>query len=180
MCVNLSCGPKRCRPNTTGSWRVRSCFLLIRRGISSMICVKFRRLTLEVGGPRVNSLDYLERIFWMLKNVARWKDLPEKDPSPAACWRPQKAKMEAGLLVKAWEKFISIMDPRRRLDWSQAMGDGSFSPARGWLPSVLQYDPVHIGSEDLEDLLCEVAAEVCALEWCSNVFAQPCSVSAHS
>ncbi len=65
-----------------------------------------------------------------LKNGARWQDLPDRYPSPATCRRRHKAWTEARLLIKTWETLIRMMDRQKLLDWSQAMGDGAFSPAK--------------------------------------------------
>ena len=39
------------------------------------------------GRPRADDRACLEGILWVLRSGARWKDLPERFPSPSTCWR---------------------------------------------------------------------------------------------
>ncbi len=39
------------------------------------------------GRPWVDNRAVLNGIPWMLKTGARWRDLPERYPSPSTCWR---------------------------------------------------------------------------------------------
>ncbi|MCA9058117.1 MAG: transposase, partial [Planctomycetaceae bacterium] len=84
----------------------------------------------EGGRPRVDPRACLEGILWILKNGARWQDLPDRYPSPATCWRRHRDWTESGVLFEAWRRLLRLMDRRKLLDWSQAMGDGTFSPAK--------------------------------------------------
>ena len=130
MLISLSSWPKRRRPNTTGSRTAPKPFVSDSQWNIIKDLFEAPDPSPEGGRPRVDARACLKGILLMLKNGARWKDLPEKYPSPATCWRRHKAWTEAGLLVKAWERLIRIMDRRKLLDWSQAMGDGTFSPAK--------------------------------------------------
>ncbi|MBI4833819.1 MAG: transposase [Planctomycetes bacterium] len=42
------------------------------------------------GRPCKNNREVLEGILWVLRTGARWKDLPDKYPSPSTCWRRLK------------------------------------------------------------------------------------------
>jgi transposase len=130
MLIKLCSWPKRRRPNTTGSRTAPKPFVSDTQWRIIKDLFEDPDPSTEGGRPRVDARACLEGILWMLKNGARWQDLPERYPSPATCWRRHKAWTEAGLLLKAWEKLIRIMDRRKLLDWSQAMGDGTFSPAK--------------------------------------------------
>lgn len=59
---------------------------------------------------------------------ARWQDLPEKYPHPSACWR--RDWEEHGVWLKIWRAFLSELNQRRHLEWSEAFLDGSFAPAK--------------------------------------------------
>ncbi|MBL8810822.1 MAG: transposase [Planctomycetaceae bacterium] len=82
------------------------------------------------GRPRIDARACLEGIFWILKNGRRWEDLPDRYPSPSTCWRRHKEWTEAWLIVEAWRRLIRKTDRRGLLHWSQAMDDGTFSPAK--------------------------------------------------
>lgn len=130
MIISLLLWPKRRRPNTTGSRTVPQPFLSDSQW--NLIKDLFENPDPSpLGGrPRVEARACLEGILWVLKTGAPWKYLPEQYPSPCTCWRRHCEWTEAGLIVKAWERLLRRMDRRQLLDWSQAMGDGTFSPAK--------------------------------------------------
>ena len=130
MVIALSMWPPRRRPNTTGS-----------RTVPQPILTDFQwKLIADLfedpdpsplgGRPRVSPRACLEGILWVVKHGTGWKYLPERYPSPATCWRRHQEWTAAGLIVKAWERLLQKLDKRKLLDWSQAMGDGTFSPAK--------------------------------------------------
>ena len=130
MLITLSMWPQRRRPNTTGSRTAPKPFLSDSQW--NIIADLFEPPDPSpLGGrPRVDSRACLEGILWVLKTGARWQDLPERYPSPATCWRRHREWTEAGLIQKAWARLLKRLGKRRRLDFSQAMGDGTFSPAK--------------------------------------------------
>lgn len=82
------------------------------------------------GRPKAPPRACLEGILWVLKSGARWKDLPERFPSPSTCWRRHKEWTESGLFRDVWRMLLSTLDRRGRLRWVEAIGDGTFSPAK--------------------------------------------------
>ena len=72
----------------------------------------------------------LEGILWVLRTGARWKDLPERYPSPATCWRRLQLWERQGLWLKIWRAFLAELDAKGTLDWSEVFMDGSFAPAK--------------------------------------------------
>ena len=85
----------------------------------------------EKGGrPRRSSRECVEGILWVLRTGARWRDLPAHFPSPPTCWRRFRAWTEAGLWRLAWARLLRKLDRRGRIDWEEAMADGSFSSAK--------------------------------------------------
>ena len=82
------------------------------------------------GRPRVPARQCLEGVLWILQTGARWKDLPERYPSPSTCWRRLKEWTESGVFRLAWEKLLGKLDGLRGINWEQAIGDGTFSPAK--------------------------------------------------
>jgi transposase len=86
------------------------------------------------GRPRVPPRRCLEGILWVLHAGAAWKDLPERYPSPATCWRRLREWTDSGVFRLAWEKLLGKLDRLQRIDWTEAIGDGSFSRAKRGVP----------------------------------------------
>jgi transposase len=77
----------------------------------------------------------LEGILWILRTGARWKDLPKCFPSPATCWRRLQEWSESGLFAAMWVRLLLHLDDLKRIDWSQAIADGTFSRAKKGAPA---------------------------------------------
>jgi len=82
------------------------------------------------GRPRVNDRKVLEGILWILRSGARWCDLPEEFPSPSTCWRRLRDWEEQEVWVNIWRAFLSELNERQQLNWSESFMDGSFAPAK--------------------------------------------------
>ncbi len=65
------------------------------------------------GRPRANDRLVLEGILWVLRSGARWRDLPERDPSASTCWRRLRDWEEEDLWLNIWRVFLSALDPRK-------------------------------------------------------------------
>ncbi len=130
MLITLSKWPQRRRPNTTGSRTAPQPFVSDVQWKLIEDLFNDPEPSAAGGRPRVCARQCLEGILWVLKTGARWKDLPERYPSFTTCWRRHKQWTESGTLVNAWSRLINQLDRRKRLSWSQALGDGTFSPAK--------------------------------------------------
>jgi len=86
------------------------------------------------GRPRVVPRTCLEGILWVLYTGARWKDLPERYPSPATCWRRLKDWTESGIWLQAWRRLLSQLDEFKGIHWEEAMADGTFAPGKKGAP----------------------------------------------
>lgn len=86
------------------------------------------------GRPWVDNRSCLEGILWILKTGARWRDLPERYPSPATCWRRLKLWEEEGVWVGIWQTLLGELDAKGRLQWEEAFADASFAPAKKGAP----------------------------------------------
>ena len=97
MVISLSKWSPRRRPNTTGSRTAPKPFVTDAQW--AIIKDLFRDPPpSELGGrPRVTPRACLEGILWILKNGARWQDLPERYPSPSTCWRRLQEWTVAGV-----------------------------------------------------------------------------------
>lgn len=82
------------------------------------------------GRPRIPARQCLEGILWIMKSGARWKDLPERYPSPATCWRRHKEWVESGVFREIWKRLLCMLNDFRDIDWEEAIGDGTFAPAK--------------------------------------------------
>src|SRR5580700_6752994 len=87
------------------------------------------------GRPWIQNRRVLEGILWILRSGARWQDLPEKFPHPSTCWRRLRDWEERGVWLKIWRTFLSELNQRRQLQWSESFLDGSFAPAKKGLRS---------------------------------------------
>jgi transposase len=87
------------------------------------------------GRPWADNRRVLEGILWILRTGARWKDLPDKYPSPSTCWRRLRLWEEDETWLKIWRQFLCELDQKARLDWSEAFLDGSFAPAKKGAPA---------------------------------------------
>lgn len=82
------------------------------------------------GRPWTENRRVLEGILWILRSGARWQDLPEKFPHPSTCWRRGRDWEEQGVWLNIWRAFLSELNERQQLKWSEAFWDGSFAPAK--------------------------------------------------
>jgi|ADGO01.1.fsa_nt_gi transposase len=89
-----------------------------------------RRRSPRGGRPPADDRACLEGILWVLRSGARWKDLPERYPSPSTCWRRLREWEGEGILVKIWHAFLDSLDEQGLLDWDEVFVDASFSPAK--------------------------------------------------
>lgn len=82
------------------------------------------------GRPMVPPRPCLEGILWILRTGARWKDLPRCFPSPATCWRRLRDWTKAGIFQQAWALGLRTLDGQGKIDWSEAIADGTFAKAK--------------------------------------------------
>jgi transposase len=82
------------------------------------------------GRPPADNRTCLEGILWVLRSGARWRDLPERYPSPSTCWRRLVEWEGEGILVEIWQAVLDTLDQRGLLDWDEVFVDASFSPAK--------------------------------------------------
>src|SRR5204862_4025626 len=82
------------------------------------------------GRPWIDNRRVLEGILWILRSGARWQDLPEKYPHPSTCWRRLRDWDEQGVWLNIWRAFLSELNERQQLQWSESFLDGSFAPAK--------------------------------------------------
>jgi transposase len=145
MLVTLSLWPARRRPNKTGSRTAPKSFLSDAQWL--LIADLFPDLPVgPLGGrPWRSSRECMEGVLWVLITGARWKDLPERYPSPATCWRRHRDWTRNGTFRAAWDRLLGQLLQRRGIDWEEAIGDGSFSRAKKgvttWDVVIVEMEP---------------------------------------
>ena len=82
------------------------------------------------GRPWIENRRVLGGILWILRSGACWQDLPEKFPHPSTCWRRLREWEERGVWLNIWRVFLSELNERQQLKWSESFLDGSFAPAK--------------------------------------------------
>ncbi len=82
------------------------------------------------GRPWIDNRRVLEGILRILRSGARWQDLPEKCPHPSTCWRRLRDWDKQGVRLNFWRAFLSELNERQQLHWSESFLDGSFAPAK--------------------------------------------------
>jgi len=82
------------------------------------------------GRPPAGNRECFEGILWVLRSGARWKDLPEKFPSPSTCWRRLRDWEERDVWEQAWIALIQELDEQGQLHWMNIFADGTFCPAK--------------------------------------------------
>ena len=93
-----------------------------------------RKPSKKGGRKRIEDRRCFEGILWVLRSGARWKDLPERYPSPATCWRRLQEWEDAGVWLNLWRKFLGELDEEGILPWDETFSDGTFSPGKKGAP----------------------------------------------
>lgn len=133
MLLTLGLWPRRGR-NRTGSRTAPPPYLNDEQWLMISDLFPHPPVSPRGGRPRVPPRACLEGVLWVLHSGARWKDLPERYPSPATCWRRLKEWTESGVFERAWRRLLGKLHRFRRIDWEQAIGDGTFCPAKKGVP----------------------------------------------
>lgn len=88
-----------------------------------------RRKRPRGGRPRADDRKMPEGILWILSGRARWCDLPEEFPSPSTSGRRLRDWEDQEVWLEIWRAFLSELNERRQLKWSESFMDGSFAAA---------------------------------------------------
>jgi transposase len=133
MLITLPMWPRRGR-NRTGSRTAPKPYLNDEQWNLIADLFPHPPMTTAGGRPRVPPRACLEGVLWILVSGARWKDLPERYPSPSTCWRRLKEWTESGVFCEAWKRLLGRLDALGGIDWEEAIGDGTFSPGKKGAP----------------------------------------------
>jgi transposase len=83
------------------------------------------------GRPWADDRAALEGILWVLKTGARWRDLPDRFPSPATCWRRLALYEQLGVWDDIWRTLLRRLRRRGRLKVTEGFVDATFASAKG-------------------------------------------------
>lgn len=106
-----------------------------------------RRKRSSGGRPRADDRKVPEGILWILCGGARWCDLPEEFPSPSTSRRRLRDWEEQGVWLEIWRAFLSELNERQQLKWSESFMDASFVPAKKGTLFSPSEGPFERGSE---------------------------------
>jgi transposase len=84
----------------------------------------------RTGRPRADDRRTVEGILYVLITGCRWQDLPREYGAPTTVWRWLRRWGEEGVWERIWHTALSRLDMQGNLDWSMALLDGSFVPAK--------------------------------------------------
>ena len=82
------------------------------------------------GRPRIDDRRVIDGILWVMKTGARWRDLPDRYPSPATCHRRFQAWNRSGLWAHLLKALADDLIARGGLDLSEGAIDATFAPAK--------------------------------------------------
>lgn len=89
-------------------------------------------LPVQTGRGRRRSDDRrtLNGILYVLKTGCAWADLPPEYGSDTTCWRRLQQWTADGTWERIWHILLGQLDAQGKLEWAQALLDGSFVPAK--------------------------------------------------
>ena len=84
----------------------------------------------RIGRPRADDRRTLNGILWVLRSGARWQDMPREYGSDSTCHSRLQEWQTQGVWERIRTTFLSALDEKGKLDWSQAFLDATFVPAK--------------------------------------------------
>jgi transposase len=81
--------------------------------------------------PRADDRRTLEAILYVLRAGSAWADLPTDLGDDATAHRRLRRWQDAGVWDRIRQALLAELDAAGGIDWSAALLDGSFAPARG-------------------------------------------------
>jgi transposase len=82
------------------------------------------------GRPRADDRACFEAIVYVLRNGLRWRDLPERFPSAATCWRRHAEWTGDGVWEDVWRAVLDELAEAGLPDTSELYLDCTFAPAQ--------------------------------------------------
>lgn len=82
------------------------------------------------GRPRADDRACFEGVVFVLRNGVRWRDLPDRFPSPATVWRRHAEWSAEGVWERVWRAVLDELAEAGLLDTSELYLDCTFAPAQ--------------------------------------------------
>ena len=98
------------------------------------------------GRPAAPARDCLEGVLWILRNGARWSDLPKRYPSGSTCWRRRKKWTESGIWDQVQGRLLRKWDRQGQINHEESIADVMFSAAKKG--GTRWQDPMRQGNGD--------------------------------
>lgn len=95
--------------------------------------------TKKGGRPPSDNRGCFEGILWILRTGSHWRDLPDRYPSPATCWRRLNRWEQEGIWEAAWRAYLQELDLRGVLDWDETFIDATFMSAKKGAPASVKH-----------------------------------------
>jgi transposase len=87
------------------------------------------------GRPRADDRDCLEGILWLIRNGARWQDIPVDLPSGSTCWRRLQEWAGEDILPQIHAIVIDELNDLGAIDLEELLGDATFIRAKKGVPT---------------------------------------------
>jgi len=87
------------------------------------------------GRPWVDDRECLEGILWLLRNGARWRDIPVDLPSGSTCWRRLQEWAGEGVLEDIHTVLIGELHELGKLDFDELLADATFIRTKKGVPT---------------------------------------------
>lgn len=84
----------------------------------------------RTGRPRADDRRTLEAILYVLRTGCAWADLPPELGDDATAHRRLRRWQEDGVWERVRQALLAELDAAGGIDWSAALLDGSFVPAK--------------------------------------------------
>jgi transposase len=81
------------------------------------------------GRPRASDRACFAAVVYVLRSGRRWRDLPDRFPSPVTCWRRHRDWTEAGVWDDAWAAVLAELGRKGRVKADEVVVDATFVPA---------------------------------------------------
>lgn len=77
----------------------------------------------SVGRRPTDNREVLEAVLWVMRNRARWQDLPSPTPSPRTCQRRLRRWQDDGAWDRIWSSYLGTLNEVELRRWAELFAD---------------------------------------------------------